>query len=125
VGAGDAERYGALNHKGASNEETFVSATVMALTAFSGIIASAQTRMDQTTGLRREMSIRDVGQRASHIAARFADEDVPASNGDRSANMHNWKDLRDSEYALQIERHGVYSRRHDHGFESESIVVSS
>jgi conjugative relaxase-like TrwC/TraI family protein len=61
--------------------------------------------MDQTTGLRREMSIRDVEQRAMHFAARFADEKVPTADGDRSANMHNWKDLRESEYALQIERH--------------------
>jgi hypothetical protein len=61
--------------------------------------------MDQTNGLRREMSVRDVEQRATYIAARFADENVPSSDGDRSANMHNWKDLRDSEYALQIERH--------------------
>ncbi len=62
--------------------------------------------MDQTTGLRREMSIRDVEQRAMHVAARFADEQVQASDGGRSANMHTWKEVRDSEYALQIERHG-------------------
>lgn len=61
--------------------------------------------MDQTTGLRREMSVRDVEQRATHIAAKFADDNVSASDGDRSASMLNWKDLRDSEYALQIERH--------------------
>ncbi len=62
------------------------------------------TVMDQNTGLRRKMSIHDVEQRAIHIARRVADEQVSQLDGGRSANMHRWKELRDSEYAKQIER---------------------
>ncbi len=61
--------------------------------------------LDQTTGLRRPMSLRDVEQRAMHVAGRIANEQVSARDGDRTANMYQWRELRDSEYAKQIERH--------------------
>jgi conjugative relaxase-like TrwC/TraI family protein len=61
--------------------------------------------MDQTTGLQRKMSVHDVEQRAMHVAGRVADEQVSALEGGRTANMYQWRELRDSEYAKQIERH--------------------
>lgn len=61
--------------------------------------------MDQTTGLRRKMSVHDVEQRALHVAGRVADEELSALKGGRSVNMFRWRELRDSEYAKQLKQH--------------------
>jgi conjugative relaxase-like TrwC/TraI family protein len=61
--------------------------------------------MDQTTGVRRKMSVRDVEQRAMNVANRAADEYVPVFDGNGSASPHTLRELRDSEYSRQIEKH--------------------
>jgi conjugative relaxase-like TrwC/TraI family protein len=61
--------------------------------------------MDETTGLRRHLSLNDVEQRAAHVAARIADEQVPSVDGGPTAGRHLWKQLRDSEYNLQLQKH--------------------
>lgn len=61
--------------------------------------------VDQTTGLRRKMSIHDVEQRAARVAARIADEQSSQTHTDRSADVPSWKEIRDSEYARQILKH--------------------
>ncbi|HEY6803728.1 MAG TPA: AAA family ATPase [Pyrinomonadaceae bacterium] len=61
--------------------------------------------MDQTIGLRRELSIHDVERRAMSVAGRVAEEQVSALDGSRAANMYRWKELRALEYANQIEQH--------------------
>jgi hypothetical protein len=61
--------------------------------------------LDQTTGLRRKMSIHDVEKRAMSVAGRIAEEQISALEGGRTANMFRFRELRNTEYANQIARH--------------------
>lgn len=59
--------------------------------------------MDQTTGVRRRLSLNDIEQRAAHVAARIADEQASSVDGHPTAGR--WRELRDSEYNLQLQKH--------------------
>jgi conjugative relaxase-like TrwC/TraI family protein len=61
--------------------------------------------MDQTTGVRRRLSLNDIEQRAAHVAARIADEQASSVDGLPTAGRHLWSQLRDSEYNLQLQKH--------------------
>jgi hypothetical protein len=61
--------------------------------------------MDQSTGVRRRLSLNDVEQRAGQVAARIADEQASSVNGEPTAGRQLWKQLRDSEYNLQLQKH--------------------
>src|SRR5262249_5744533 len=60
---------------------------------------------DQTTGFRRQLSLNDVEQRAGQVAARVADEQSSAVDGEPAARRRPWKELRDAEYSRQIQKH--------------------
>src|SRR6266542_84637 len=82
--------------------------------------------MDQTTRLRRKMSIADVEQRAMRVATRAADDQLSVPNNGRATNMHQWKVLRDSEYALQIQKHEgtINEILNAHATEVQNLTVS-
>jgi len=61
--------------------------------------------MDETTGLRRKMSVHDVEQRAMRVAGRLATEQLAALDHLEEKNAYKWRELRDTEYSQQIERH--------------------
>jgi conjugative relaxase-like TrwC/TraI family protein len=60
---------------------------------------------DQTTGFRRQLSVNDVEQRATQVAARVADEQALVIDREPAAQRHRWKELRDAEYNLQLQKH--------------------
>ena len=59
--------------------------------------------MDQTTGLRRKMSIHEVEQRALSVASRIASEQIQPSR--KSSNKGAWRTLRDAELSRQMDLH--------------------
>jgi len=60
---------------------------------------------DQTTGFRRQVSVNDVEQRAMQVATRVANQQALFVDGEPAAERHRWKELRDAEYNLQLQKH--------------------
>jgi conjugative relaxase-like TrwC/TraI family protein len=80
--------------------------------------------MDETTGLRRKMSVHDIEQRAMRVAGRLATEQLAAVDHREEKDAYKWRELRDVEYSQQIDRHSstIQEIRDAHASEIQKLA---